>query len=100
MSRHFLEHDRVRKPVPIPDRVEGMLFGIMLSDELTGIPAEAARYRPPYRSAWSKARRGQAIPGSRADRHRAPASAWRRSDATRAVWPFRASRARRAAAPW
>ena len=58
-----------------------------------------ARYRPPYRSAWSTARRGRAVPGWRAGRRRAPAGAWRRNGAARAASRCRAGRARRAAVP-
>ena len=56
-------------------------------------------YRPRCRSASSRARRGRAVPGSRAGRRRARADAWRRNGAARAASPSRAGRARRAAAP-
>ncbi len=55
-----------------------------------------ARNRPPYRFAWSTARRARAVPGWRAGRRRAPADGWRRNGARRAASPCRAGRARRA----
>jgi hypothetical protein len=30
LAAFLLEHDLIRKPVPIPDQAEDMLFGIML----------------------------------------------------------------------
>src|SRR5580698_9737093 len=61
---------------------------------------EAARYRSRYKSGWSTAKRGRAVPGSHADRRRATTGGWRRNDAARAALRCPANRVRRAIAPW
>src|SRR3981189_1382318 len=60
----------------------------------------AARYRCPCKFAWSRAKRGLATPGSRADRRRGSEGGLRKNAAAHAASRCRADPARRAAVPW
>src|SRR5690606_3688521 len=69
------------------------------ADALSRSFRAAGRCRPPYRSAWSTATHGRAVPGSPSDRRRGRADGWRKNGAGRAAWPRAAGPAPSAAAP-
>src|SRR6266852_1903014 len=54
-----------------PQKATVMLGELRRAGARCGRLPGAARYRSRYRSAWSRAKRGRATPGSRADRRRA-----------------------------